>query len=271
MSRMSPMVLSLTLAALPVCAQVASEPASTQRSVVWLDQAPHSHGPIIGLQKLFDGSVTSENWSGYAVTGAANSFTYAAGSWVVPAVTCASRKASYAAFWVGLDGYNSSTVEQTGTLAECDKEKPIYFAWYEFYPAALTTINTITVTPGDVMSAWVSYANDEFTTWLEDVTTGVTFSISSAVTGAERSSAEWIAEAPSSSSGVLPLADFGTALFGTDSTGVAGTNCATAGGSCEPIGSYSTWEAITMESRRKLEAVPSALSSDGTSFSVAYQ
>jgi hypothetical protein len=45
------------------------------------------------------------------------------------------------------------------------------------------------------------------------------------VSAAARSSAEWIAEA-SSSGEILPLADFGTALFGKDSTGIAGTNAA---------------------------------------------
>jgi len=264
-SKKLPIVFSLTLAVLPVCAQVSGEPVAAQRSVVFLDQSARIHGPILDRVKNTDGSVTSTNWGGYAVTGADNSFTYAAGSWVIPAVTCESRQSSYAAFWVGIDGYSSSTVEQTGTVSDCDRGKPVYSAWYEFYPAVSVTINTIKVTPGDVMSAWVSYANSEFTTWIEDVTTGVTFSISSAVSGAERSSAEWIVEAHN------PLADFGTSLFGVDYTGVASTNCATEGGSCMPISSYSTWEAITIESKRKIEAVPSALSSDGTSFSVSYQ
>jgi len=271
LSRKLQIVFTLTLAALPVCAQVSSEPVSPQRSVVWLDQAPRQHGPIIDRLKHEDGSVTSGNWSGYAVTGASGSFTYAAGSWVVPAVTCDSRQAQYSSFWVGLDGYNSGTVEQTGTDSDCDRDKPTYYAWYEFYPAASARINTVGVQPGNVMSAWVSYANSEFTVWIENITTGQTFSVSSAVTSAVRSSAEWIAEAPSGARGVLPLANFGTVLFGDDSTGVATTNCATEGGSCVPIGSYTTWEAITMESRRTIEAVPSALSGDGTSFSVAHQ
>jgi hypothetical protein len=259
LSRELPIVFTLALAALPVCAQVSSEPVSPQRSVVWLDQAPRYYGPIIDRQKHDDGTTTSTNWGGYAVTGANGSFTYAAGSWVIPAVTCDSSRASYAAFWVGIDGYTSSTVEQTGTVSNCVRDKPVYSVWYEFYPAASVTINTITVSPGDVMSAWISYANSEFTVWIENVTTGKTFSISSTVASAERSSAEWIVEAHT------PLANFGTSLFGIDYTGVAGTNCATEGGSCVPIGAYSTWEAITIESRRKIEAVPSAMSADGTS------
>jgi hypothetical protein len=272
LSEKLPILLTLTLAALPVWAQVSGEPASSEpQSVLVLEHAPRQHGLIADRQKQFDGSVTSSNWSGYAVTGANGSFTYAAGSWVVPTVTCDSIQHQYSSFWVGIDGYNSSTVEQTGTDSDCDRDKPTYYAWYEFYPAGSVRINTITVEPGNVISAWVSYANSEFTVWIENITTGKVFSVSSAVASAARSSAEWIAEAPSSVGGVLPLANFGTALFGDDSTGEAGTNCATQSGGCAAIGSYSTWEAITMEKRRTIEALPSALSSDGTSFSVAHQ
>jgi hypothetical protein len=61
-----------------------------------------------------DGSVESNNWGGYAVTGKA--FTDAKGSWVVPKANCTKTPDSYAVIWVGFDGYSSPTVEQTGTL-----------------------------------------------------------------------------------------------------------------------------------------------------------
>ena len=107
------------------------------------------------------------------------------------------------------------------------------------------------------MSAQVAYSGGEF-------------SKSSTVRGAKRSSAEWIAEAPSGAA-VLPLADFGTVLFGEDSTGITGTCEATMGGKTQPIGSFSTIEEITMENSNNVkEAIPSGLSSDGTSFSVTW-
>jgi len=93
------------------------------------------------------------------------------------------------------------------------------------------------------------------------------------VRAAKRTSAEWIAEAPccTSSGGILPLADFGTVLLGKDTTGVGSSNAADIGGKVGVIGSFANIFAITMEtSTNVLEAVPSALSSDGSSFSVTW-
>ena len=79
--------------------------------------APHQFGPIKDRVEHLDGTAESSNWSGYAVLG--SSFTSAQASWTVPAAVCPTgpgQNVLYAAFWVGLDGYSSSTVEQTGTL-----------------------------------------------------------------------------------------------------------------------------------------------------------
>jgi hypothetical protein len=145
----------------------------------------------------------------------------------VPTATCSSGD-QYAAFWVGLDGYSSETVEQTGTDSDCVGKNPSYYAWYEFYPHPSFEIS-LTIKPGDHMVASVVYSGSEFTITIEDVTTGKSYTKSSTVSGAQRSSAEWIAEAPccTGRGGILPLADFGTVLFGEDSTGIGGTNYAT--------------------------------------------
>jgi hypothetical protein len=76
---------------------------------------------------------------------------------------------------VGLDGYTSETVEQTGTDSDCDGRRPSYYAWYEFYPAGSFEIN-MTIKPGDRMSAKVVYSGSEFTIMIEDVTTGKSYS-----------------------------------------------------------------------------------------------
>lgn len=220
----------------------------------------------------FDGTASSTNWSGYAVTG--TGFTSASGSWIVPTTTCQNVSGvGYAALWVGIDGYNSDTVEQTGTLAECIGRTTIYYAWYEFYPAGLTEITSVPVKPGDVISASVTYASGEFTTTIKDVTTGKSYSKTSAVSGAERTSAEWIAEAPCCTlrGGILPLADFGTAKYGTDSTGVSATNyAAETGMSNAAIGGYTSpdIEEITKvpSSSSPQTSTCSQLSGDGTSF-----
>ena len=56
---------------------------------------------------------TSTNWSGYAVQTKSGAVTAVAGSWTVPTVSGSGT--GYSAIWVGIDGYQSSTVEQIGT------------------------------------------------------------------------------------------------------------------------------------------------------------
>jgi hypothetical protein len=78
-----------------------------------------------------------------------------------------------------------------------------------------------------------------------------------------------VGRAPSSGS-ILPLADYGTVLFGKDSTSIGGANNATDSATHGPIGKFSTIEEITMEKGGVKESIPSALSSDATSFSVTW-
>src|SRR6188472_3762174 len=80
---------------------------------------------------------TSTNWSGYAATG--RTFTSVSASWTQPTAICTG--ASYSSFWVGLDGDGSSTVEQTGSSADCSSAGvPSYYAWYEMYPKFPTNL-----------------------------------------------------------------------------------------------------------------------------------
>lgn len=252
------LVSSVAVPALaPAPASLAAAPASG------VAVAPH----------LWAGSSSSLNWAGYAVTAAAGAVSDVKGSWVVPAIqgTCPSTN-QYSSFWVGIDGFSSSTVEQTGTDSDCRRGAPAYYAWYEFYPHPSKVISGLPVHPGDVISAEVAYNGGRFTVTIADTTTGASFSASARVNSAQRSSAEWIAEAPSSSGGILPLADFGTVSFGTDTTGVASTCTATIGGVSGTIGSFGTSvQSITMvTSSNAVKASTSAVSSDGTSFAVTW-
>ena len=176
---------------------------------------------------------------------------------------------------MGFDGYSNGTVEQNGTDSDCSGTTPVYYAWYEFYPAGSVLIKDVPVSPGDVMSAEVSYNGSEFTLYIKNETTGKSHSRTKAVSGAKRSSAEWIAEAPccTKGGGILPLADFGKANFGEDKTGVGGTNYATDSSTSGPIHAFgSSVEEITMvSSKNVVEAVPTSLTSDGTSFTVAWK
>src|SRR5438270_3710030 len=103
---------------------------------------------------------TSTNWAGYAVNSSAGSVSAVSGSWTVPTVTGTSN--AWSSAWVGIDGYNSSTVEQTGTEQDTSASGAHYSAWYEMYPNAPVTLN-MAIHPGDVMSASVTYSNGLFT------------------------------------------------------------------------------------------------------------
>ena len=217
---------------------------------------------------------SSLNWSGYVVSGPPGSVSDAKGSWVVPSVVepCSSTN-TYSAFWVGIDGWNSPTVEQTGTESSCINGKPNYFAWYEFFPRNEMRINSVPIRPGDVVSAEVQFSNNKFNVSIINLTLGVSFDKSIRVNGAARSSAEWIAEAPSSRAGILPLANFGTVVFGQDYSGVPGTCMATVDGSTGTIGSFgSAASAITMSGSSTLgKAQPTRLTPDRTSFTVTWR
>ena len=85
----------------------------------------------------------STNWSGYAATG---SFTSVSAHWTEPTGHCTSAT-RYSSFWVGLDGFNSTTVEQTGSEVDCSGGSPVYYSWYEMYPAFPVNFSN-TVRPG---------------------------------------------------------------------------------------------------------------------------
>jgi Peptidase A4 family len=223
------------------------------------------------------GSFASTNWSGYAVNGSSGSITAVQGSWVVPLVSCLPTGTSYAAVWVGIDGFQSSTVEQTGTDSDCVNGVPNYYAWYEFYPHPSFKIGG-TVHPGDVMGARVWFSGGVFKVLIVDFTTRQSFSKSQTVSSAARSSAEFIVEAPLLCSllrcSLASLSDFGTVGFGLDYTGVSMTCGLIMNGVPGAIGAFgSSVQEISMVSQSngsQVKAQPSALTSNGQGFTVQW-
>lgn len=200
-------------------------------------------------------ATTSENWSGYAATG--GQFTSVSAAWTQPAVTCTAQD-TFSSFWVGLDGDGTQTVEQTGTEADCASGTAAYSGWYEMFPANPVNYSN-PVQPGDAMSASVTTSgNGTFTLTLTDQTQGWNQVTTQTSATAQLGSAEVIAEAPSSTTGVLPLSNFGTVNF----------TAATANGT--PLGNSANLSELTMVSAGgATEATPSALTG-GNAFSVAW-
>lgn len=184
-------------------------------------------GPIhlVGANRAVQGGINhqagSTNWSGYAAT--TGPYTSVSASWTQPAGTC-SVGAQQAAFWVGLDGYSSSSVEQTGSEVDCVGSTAHYFAWYEMYPKASVTYSN-TVRPGDHFNASVTFTGTStFSLDIADTTQGWSHTTVASLAGAARSSAEVIVEAPccTRSGGILNLTDFGTVnISGSTANGAA--------------------------------------------------
>jgi hypothetical protein len=227
-------------------------------------------------------STTSANWSGYAAHRTGVRFRSVSGEWRVPTASCAAGSVGYSSIWVGLGGYslNSSALEQTGSEADCTRSgQARYFAWYELVPAAPRSLS-LGVRPGDLMRASVSAAATQVTIAVSDLTDRRAFRRTFHPSQLDLTSAEWIVEAPSECTGAgqcfaLPLADFGQAsLFAARATTTAGR----AGAITSPWWNSTEITLVPHSSRLFAdmadppgEAIPSALTAGGSTFTVSYQ
>jgi hypothetical protein len=183
--------------------------------------------PGVGLTPISHDLEASSNWSGYSADRTGTTFTRVTGSWVQPSSTCVKNKFQAAAFFTGIDGDNSPSVEQIGTDADCVQGAPVSYAWYEMYPAPSHTITDCVIEPGDLMTGTVQWnaSTQDFTLKLTDDGAGGghcgnsgTYSTTVAAPGpTARSSAEWITESPATGGHFWPLTNFGTAAFSSGS------------------------------------------------------
>jgi hypothetical protein len=243
-------------------------------------------------------TASSANWAGYVVGGSSSAtrFRSVSGSWVAPTAKCTSGQ-GYSSFWVGLGGSGSGSssmsdsgsaagaLEQAGTEADCNADgSATYSAWYELVPSPPVKVG-MAVHPGDHITSKVTVDGGNVTIQLSNATTGGSFTKTLQMSDPDVSSAEWIAEAPSTcSQGVsecmpLSLADFGTVQFSgasaTTTDGHTGTvsdsDWQTAAVQLSPGASQSGFGDGQFASySASAGATPSSLSSDGSSFSVAW-
>jgi hypothetical protein len=232
----------------------------------------------------------SSNWAGYAAVapaGAAVNFTDVTGSWVQPKVRCVKGRADAAAFWVGLGGLSTSSqsLEQLGTSAQCNggSAAATYDVWWEIIPAAAVHV-PLKVVPGDKLSAAVLVNGQRVALSVKSLTRGWHFSKTITVGHAlDVSSAEWVAEAPtsctsSSSCKLVALADFGQVAF----TDAATTGNGHPGTLVDPTWIASPIELVSRGFSSSLlgrgaavtgdsGALPGELAADGRSFTVSWQ
>lgn len=252
-----------TTATTPSAAKAAAAKQAAITAIRQMDIGQHATAHRIGGTKKVSGltQVQSGNWAGYADTG--SNFTKVSASWKEPTATCGSAD-QLAAFWPGIDGYSSNSVEQDGTIFECYQGTAYHYTWWEMYPTNSVQIVGDTVAAGDSITATVTRSGTSYTLAVTDSTNPAnSFTTTQTGSGDANSSAEWIAEAPSGSSGIEPLANFGT-WTATNATATEGSTAGT-------ISSFTDNE-ITMvnSSGSSALATPSALNSSGDSFSVKW-
>ena len=178
---------------------------------------------------------SSFNWSGYADTATKHqTFTKVSGAWTTPSVTC-NAEDQITSDWVGLDGFNSNTVEQLGTISWCFQGAPTYFTWYEMFPKGTIEVGK-TLKPGDQISASVTRTGTSYALKLTDSTTAgnnISVTKTCALATCKDTSAEWISERPAFSDpttgaflGIVPQAHYNAFKITSGaqtSNGTAGT------------------------------------------------
>jgi len=230
--------------------------------------APHQRSKVTGSLA----ETQSSNWSGYAALTdiakpKAHSVSNVSGTWVVPTLK-SEKNNGFSSIWVGIDGYGSPTVEQIGTEHDWADGKQNDYAWFEMFPKSSYQIVGFPVNPGDSIGAEVKYeGNDTFKMTLTNYTQKVYTVVPSSYTKAKdtkRLSAEWVVEAPSDGTKVLPLADFDKVGF---------TDClATIGGKTGAIND-ANWKEDDFQmaaSKSTFKATPSELTNGGKGFTVTW-
>jgi hypothetical protein len=221
--------------------------------------------------------------AGYEVTGAAGSLTRIKGSWIVPAVSCASGETSSSNISVVLDGLSGSTDgAYIGTVSGCSNGKPAYYAYVNFYPAAHNQFQklSLTINPGDKVEAqekwsagshgWRSQFIDETTT----VKVKTSAKAPSSFSGPTLNTASFLVGMASKEK----LSNYGTAELGFDFTSVSATCIVSAAnvGSSATLSSLAanpSYNVIQLTQISKIDtmAIPNPISADGTSFTVTWQ
>lgn len=240
-------VMGAGVAAGAVAGPVSGAVVHAPRIVVTRDKGGHGHGGGGG-----GSGWASSNWSGYAVTG--SGLTSVTGTWKVPAVQATSGN-TYSSSWIGIDGFNNSSLIQTGTEQDWVNGRATYYAWWEILPAPETQIGSLSVNPGDTVTASIQPASSG--TWTITITVGGRSFSTTQSYGGPGTSAEWIEEAPSLGGRVTTLAHYGQATF--DPGTVDGRN----------PGLVASDGGVMVQGRQQV-STPSSPDSDTDGFSVAY-
>ncbi len=173
----------------------------------------------------------SQNWSGYILANnAPYGYSSIAGTFNIPSsISCNANGTAMMAEWVGLGGWDTSSIIQAGVNCGPDGLGGVSeSAWLELYPSASVYV-PLNVNFGDTVT--VAINNTTGNLWsisFNDTTSGSTYSttVNYAANGTN-DTAEWIVEAPTSGNYLTTLAPYNPSATFTDlswtSTAPSGT------------------------------------------------
>jgi Peptidase A4 family len=240
--------LAAALLSVGTAAAITPTSAATALAVV-STPAPVATTSVVFAPVAAAYGANSGTWAGWV---AAGHHTSVSASWRQPSVTCAAHETSDSAFWVGLDGYGSRSVEQVGTQSGCSNGTPFYSAWTEFFPAPAAS-SSVPVRPGDSFRATVTFVSGH--TYRLTLTNLSRNNASQTVTASSNlgtnGSVEVVVEAPTDarSGRVLALSRFSPARF----TAVAVDNA--------PLSRLARRQQLVMGSAKRVMAQPSDVDS----------
>ena len=143
-------------------------------------------------------SIVSPIASGYAAVpkpGGAD-FIHVESAYQVPKVNCAMTPNGVAQTRAGLDGISDNTVERVGISEACKNGAPSYTAWYQMFPAMAAPVPTFHPAPGDQVMASVRVDAGLYTLSIQDLTSGMSFTVNRSGASCPSSSAEGDTWAP---------------------------------------------------------------------------
>jgi hypothetical protein len=205
---------------------------------------------------------TSTNWSGYlAATG---SFIGVSGSWTATSPTGNGSSTSADSTWIGIGGVTTGDLIQVGTQNIVAANGQVSTsAFYEMLPDVSRPVPGVTVSPNDSMSASVTeISTGQWAISITDITDGESNTITVSY-ASWLSSAEWIEEDPSYSFRLqIPFDNFHGASFTSGLVTLSGgTSVNIAASTAQPV--------TMVDGSGQNIAVPSAIGSDGASFTVS--
>jgi len=160
--------------------------------------------------------LTSNNWSGYVLTGATGGYEAISASWTVPTLDCSSVPGGFTSDWVGVNGAGDQPgLFQDGTSSYCLNGQESSYAWWTDEAEGYSGAFLFAVASGDVIDAKAYRDPSDYWNYsVDDVTSGSSNSAPEIDSG-PGTSAEWIAEDPEdpTTNALYPLADFGSVTF----------------------------------------------------------